>query len=272
MTSQVHLPPWAGLDEVFFQYLLYRGRALPPRLRFAAFRGLPSHTEKSYGFHALYPLPLLAECMLRTISVSCLIDRVTGRPYSEGPRGRQPALCGDMFDFHPGALGSTCTPRSLFSAASRCTPPKCLAWCSSTRRVRAHAALGARCAPVMILRGASASWCHPRPGVAAAGLGSFGESATPQRRFSPMRQICAGFGSQSILFVGHVKLPYARASGANPFCCGDCCFRGGSINETRLLRIATTAEECVVQAMARLGSRGSRTSNRSRKELWHIQL
>ena len=126
MTSQVHLPPWAGLDEVFFQYLLYRGRALPPRLRFAAFRGLPSHTEKSYGFHALYPLPLLAECMLRTISVSCLIDRVTGRPYSEGPRGRQPALCGDMFDFHPGALGSTCTPRSLSSAASRCTPPKCL--------------------------------------------------------------------------------------------------------------------------------------------------
>ena len=33
---------------------------------------------------------------------------------------------GDMFDFHPGALGSTCTPRSLSSAASRCTPPKCL--------------------------------------------------------------------------------------------------------------------------------------------------
>ena len=132
MTSQVHLPPWAGLDAVIFQYLLYRVRALPPRLRFAAFRGLPSHTEKSYGFHALYPLPLLAECMLRTISVSCLIDRVTGRPYSEGPRGRQPALCGDMFDFHPGALGSTCTPRSLFSAASRCTPPKCLVWCTST--------------------------------------------------------------------------------------------------------------------------------------------
>ena len=151
-------------------------------------------------------------------------------------------------------------------------PPNASRGAAPHRRVRAHAALGARCAPVMILRGASASWCHPRPGVAAAGLGSFGESATPQRRFSPMRQICAGFGSQSILFVGHVKLPYARASGANPLCCGDCCFRGGSINETRLLRIATTAEECVVQAMARLGSRGSRTSNRSRKELWRIQL
>ena len=151
-------------------------------------------------------------------------------------------------------------------------PPNASRGAAPHRRVRAHAALGARCAPVMILRGASASWCHPRPGVAAAGLGSFGGSATPQRRFSPMRQICAGFGSQSILFVGHVKLPYARASGANPLCCGDCCFRGGSINETRLLRIATTAEECVVQAMARLGSRGSRTSNRSRKELWRIQL
>ena len=50
---------------------------------------------------------------------------------------------GDMFDFHPGALGSTCTPRSLSSAASRCTPPKCLSFgpvpASSERWItRAH--------------------------------------------------------------------------------------------------------------------------------------
>ena len=218
MTSQVHLPPWAGLDEVFFQYLLYRGRALPPRLRFAAFRGLPSHTEKSYGFHALYPLPLLAECMLRTISVSCLIDRVTGRPYSEGPRGRQQALCGDMFDFHPGALGSTCTPRSLFSAASRCTPPKCLAWCSSTPTCPCTRCLGCPLRPCHDPPRSERKLVPPAARCCCRGTGELwriGYTTTPIFPNAPnMRglrepihsvrrpckaSICAGFGSQSTL-------------------------------------------------------------------------